>query len=187
MEEREEINLVEKIEEFLDEKKYAELKDIIVMMNAQDIYGIFEELPKNRIPLMFRLLPKELAAEVFVEMEADQQAMLIQRFSDNELKEVIDELYLDDAVDIVEEMPANVVKRILSNTDPDTRKMINELLKYPDDSAGSIMTIEYVSLRLNMTVEEAIKRIRRTGVDKETIYTCYVTDENRVLLGSISN
>ncbi len=186
MEEREEINLVEKIEEFLDEKKYAELKDIIVMMNAQDIYGIFEELPKNRIPLMFRLLPKELAAEVFVEMEADQQAMLIQRFSDNELKEVIDELYLDDAVDIVEEMPANVVKRILSNTDPDTRKMINELLKYPDDSAGSIMTIEYVSLRLNMTVEEAIKRIRRTGVDKETIYTCYVTDENRVLLGSIS-
>lgn len=186
MEEREEINLVEKIEEFLDEKKYAELKDIIVMMNAQDIYGIFEELPKNRIPLMFRLLPKELAAEVFVEMEADQQAMLIQGFSDNELKEVIDELYLDDAVDIVEEMPANVVKRILSNTDPDTRKMINELLKYPDDSAGSIMTIEYVSLRLNMTVEEAIKRIRRTGVDKETIYTCYVTDENRVLLGSIS-
>lgn len=176
----------EKIEELLDNKNYSELKNILVTMNGADISSLFEEMPKNKIPLLFRLLPKVLAAEVFVEMEADEQAMLIQGFSDNELKEVLDELYLDDAVDIVEEMPANVVKRILINTDPDTRNMINELLKYPDDSAGSIMTIEYVSLRLNMTVEEAIKRIRRTGIDKETIYTCYVTDENRILLGSIS-
>lgn len=185
MEERE-VNLEEKIEELLEKKNYSELKNILVSMNGADISSLFEEMPRNKIPLLFRLLPKVLAAEVFVEMEADAQAMLIQGFSDNELKEVLDELYLDDAVDIVEEMPANVVKRILLNTDPDTRNMINELLKYPDDSAGSIMTIEYVSLRLNMTVEEAIKRIRRTGIDKETIYTCYVTDENRILLGSVS-
>ena len=182
----EEMRLEKKIEELLAEKKYSEIKDVFAQMNGADISALFEEVPENKIPLLFRLLPKVLAAETFVEMEADAQKMLIQGFSDNELKEVFDELYLDDAVDIVEEMPANVVKRILANTDPDTRKMINEVLKYPDDSAGSIMTIEYVSLRLNMTVEEAIKRIRRTGVDKETIYTCYVTDENRVLLGSIS-
>lgn len=184
--EEKEMNLDEKIEELLENKDYSELKNILVAMNGADISSLFEELPENKIPLLFRLLPKVLAAEVFVEMEADAQAMLIQGFSDNELKEVLEELYLDDAVDIVEEMPANVVKRILLNTDQDTRNMINELLKYPDDSAGSIMTIEYVSLRLNMTVEEAIKRIRRTGIDKETIYTCYVTDENRILLGSIS-
>lgn len=184
--EEREVNLEEKIEELLEKKNYSELKNILVSMNGADISSLFEEMPRNKIPLLFRLLPKVLAAEVFVEMEADAQAMLIQGFSDNELKEVLDELYLDDAVDIVEEMPANVVKRILLNTDPDTRNMINELLKYPDDSAGSIMTIEYVSLRLNMTVEEAIKRIRRTGIDKETIYTCYVTDENRILLGSVS-
>lgn len=182
----EEIDLEKKIEDLLSEKKYSELKEILNMMNGADISTLFQEMPKHKIPLLFRLLPKVLAAEVFVEMEAEAQAMLIQGFSDNELKEVLDELYLDDAVDIVEEMPANVVKRILLNTDPDTRKMINEVLKYPDDSAGSIMTIEYVSLRLSMTVEEAIKRIRRTGIDKETIYTCYVTDENRVLLGSVS-
>ena len=182
----EEIDLEKKIVELLNEKKYSELKEILIMMNGADISTLFEEMPENKIPLLFRLLPKVLAAETFVEMEAEAQAMLIQGFSDNELKEVLDELYLDDAVDIVEEMPANVVKRILINTDPDIRKMINEVLKYPDDSAGSIMTIEYVSLRLNMTVEEAIKRIRRTGIDKETIYTCYVTDENRVLLGSVS-
>lgn len=182
----EEMRLEKKIEELLAEKKYSEIKEVFAQMNGADISALFEEVPENKIPLLFRLLPKVLAAETFVEMEADAQKMLIQGFSDNELKDVFNELYLDDAVDIVEEMPANVVKRILANTDPDTRKMINELLKYPDDSAGSIMTIEYVSLRLNMTVEEAIKRIRRTGVDKETIYTCYVTDENRVLLGNIS-
>lgn len=182
----EEMRLEKKIEELLAEKKYSEIKEVFAQMNGADISALFEKVPENKIPLLFRLLPKVLAAETFVEMEADAQKMLIQGFSDNELKDVFNELYLDDAVDIVEEMPANVVKRILANTDPDTRKMINEVLKYPDDSAGSIMTIEYVSLRLNMTVEEAIKRIRRTGVDKETIYTCYVTDENRVLLGNIS-
>lgn len=179
-------NLDEKILELLEEKRYPDIKSILCKMNSADIAALFEDLNMVRIPLLFRLLPKVLAAETFVEMEPNAQAMLIHGFSDNELKEVLDELYLDDAVDIVEEMPANVVKRILFNTDPDTRKMINEILKYPDDSAGSIMTIEYVSLRPSMSVEEAIKRIRRTGVDKETIYTCYVTDDNRVLLGTVS-
>ena len=179
-------NLDEKILELLEEKRYPDIKSILCKMNSADIAALFEDLNMVKIPLLFRLLPKVLAAETFVEMEPNAQAMLIHGFSDNELKEVLDELYLDDAVDIVEEMPANVVKRILFNTDPDTRKMINEILKYPDDSAGSIMTIEYVSLRPSMSVEEAIKRIRRTGVDKETIYTCYVTDDNRVLLGTVS-
>jgi len=179
-------NLDEKILELLEEKRYPDIKSILCKMNSADIAALFEDLNMVKIPLLFRLLPKVLAAETFVEMEPNAQAMLIHGFRDNELKEVQAELYLDDAVDIVEEMPANVVKRILFNTDPDTRKMINEILKYPDDSAGSIMTIEYVSLRPSMSVEEAIKRIRRTGVDKETIYTCYVTDDNRVLLGTVS-
>ena len=164
----------------LEEKKYPTLRDVLVTLNPADIAALFEELPADRLPLLFRLLPKELAAETFVEMEPDEQELLIRGFSDNELKEVIDELYLDDAVDIVEEMPANVVKRILRSADPDTRKMINEILKYPEDSAGSIMTIEYVRLRRQFTVEQA------TGIDKETIYTCYVTDDNRRLLGFVS-
>lgn len=179
------ISLPDKILALLEEKKYPELRDILITMNEVDIAALFEELPEEKLPLLFRLLPKKEAADTFVEMDGDMQELLIRGFSDNELKEVLDELYLDDAVDIVEEMPANVVKRILANTDPDTRKMINEILKYPEDSAGSIMTIEYVSLRPKMTVQDAIKRIRRTGVDKETIYTCYVTDEFRHLLGMI--
>ncbi len=170
----------------LEEKKYPTLRDVLVTLNPADIAAMFQELPESRLPLLFRLLPKELAAETFVEMEPEEQELLIRGFSDNELKEVIEELYLDDAVDIVEEMPANVVKRILRSADPDTRKMINEILKYPEDSAGSIMTIEYVRLRRQFTVEEAIKHIRRTGIDKETIYTCYVTDDNRKLLGFVS-
>lgn len=170
----------------LSEKEYSKIRNILEEMNSADISALFQDIPADRLPLLFRLLPKELAADTFVEMEADAQALLIQGFSDNELKEVLDELYLDDAVDIVEEMPANVVKRILLNTDPNTRKMINEILKYPDDSAGSLMTIEYVSLRRHMTVEEAIKRIRRTGIDKETIYTCYITEDNRKLIGIVT-
>ncbi|MBQ5446981.1 MAG: magnesium transporter, partial [Lachnospiraceae bacterium] len=129
------IDLKDRIEELLEKRDYSGLKDILVVMNAADISTLFDDLKDSRIPLLFRLLPKVLAAEVFVEMEADAQKMLIQGFSDNELKEVLDELYLDDAVDIVEEMPANVVKRILLNTDSATRNMINEILKYPDDSA----------------------------------------------------
>lgn len=170
----------------LDEKKYTTLRDILITMNAVDIAALFQELPQEKLPLLFRLLPKELAAETFVEMDGDAQELLIKGFSDNELRDVINELYVDDAVDIVEEMPANVVRRILLQADPDMRKMINEILKYPEDSAGSIMTTEYVNLREDMTVEEAIKRIRRTGIDKETIYTCYVIDPNRKLIGIVS-
>ena len=169
----------------LDLKKYHSLRDILATMNPSDIAYLLEELDERRLPLVFRLLPKELAAEAFVEMDSDQQELLIRGFSDTELKEVLDEMFVDDAVDIVEEMPANVVKRILAQADPDMRKQINEILRYPEDSAGSIMTTEYVSLRPSMTVGEAILRIRRTGVDKETIYTCYVT-QDRHLIGMVS-
>ena len=169
----------------LSEKKYATIRDILITMNPSDIASIFDELEEERLPLLFRLLPKELAAETFVEMEPDAQEMLIRGFSDSELREVLDELYVDDAVDLVEEMPANVVRRILSQADPQMRKEINEILRYPDNSAGSIMTTEYVSLRPDMTVEESILRIRRTGVDKETIYTCYVT-KDRTLIGLVT-
>ena len=170
----------------LAEKKYATARDILITMNGADIESVFEELPEESLPLLFRLLPKELAAEVFVEMDPEEQELLIKGFSDSELKEVVDELYADDAADLVEEMPANVVKRILKTADPDLRKTINELLKYPEDSAGSIMTTEMVTLRPAMTVAEAIKRIRRTGFDKETVYNCYITDDQRHLIGTIT-
>ena len=170
----------------LEEKKYSTLRDILITMNPSDVAGLFRGLEETQIPLMFRLLPKELAAETFVEMEPDDQELLIRGFSDNELKEVLDELYVDDAADIVEEMPANVVKRILKHADPELRSSINQILRYPENSAGSIMTTEYVSLRPHMTVEEAILRIRRQGVDKETIYTCYVTEKDRTLIGLVT-
>ena len=170
----------------LEDKKYATLRDILATMNPSDVAGLFQDLEEKQIPVMFRLLPKELAAETFVEMEPDDQELLIRGFSDNELKEVLDELYVDDAADLVEEMPANVVKRILKNVDPEMRSSINQILRYPEYSAGSIMTTEYVSLRPHMTVEEAILRIRRQGVDKETIYTCYVLDKDRTLMGLVT-
>ena len=155
-------------------------------MNPSDIAAVFDGLDEDRIPLLFRLLPKELAAETFVEMEPEAQELLIQGFSDNELKEVIDELYVDDAADLIEEMPANVVKRILRQADPEMRNTLNQIMRYPENSAGSIMTTEYVSLRPDMTVGEAILRIRRQGVDKETIYTCYVTAKDRMLIGLVT-
>ena len=171
--------------QMLTDKKYATLRDILVTMNPNDIAGIFSGLEEKQIPLLFRLLPKELAAETFVEMETDAQELLIRGFSDNELKEIVDELYADDAADLVEEMPANVFKRILRQANPEMRNAINQLLRYEENTAGSIMTTEYVSLRPEMTVEEAILRIRRQGVDKETIYTCYVT-QNRTLIGMVT-
>ena len=173
------------IRSLLDGKKYQTLKDILVTMEPADIAAVFEELDEVRNPLLFRLLPKETAAETFAELDPEWQELLIRGFSDTELREVVNELYVDDAADLVEEMPANVVKRILAQADPQMRKEINEILRYPENSAGSIMTTEYVSLRPGMTVREAIARIRTTGVDKETIYTCYVT-EGRKLLGTVS-
>ena len=183
---QERFEIMEKaIEKMAAEKKYATLRDILVTMNPADIAAIFTSMEEAHLPLLFRLLPKELAAETFVEMEPEEQEMLIRTFSDNELKEVVDELYADDAAALIEEMPANVVKRILKQADPEMRRSINQILRYPDNSAGSLMTTEYVSLRPHMTVEESILRIRRQGVDKETIYTCYVT-KDRTLLGIIT-
>ena len=183
----ERFEIIEKaILKMLEEKKYAALRDILRVMNPSDIAALFSGMEEKQIPLLFRLLPKELAAESFVEMETEAQELLIRGFSDNELKEIIDELYVDDAADLVEEMPANVVKRILKQADPEMRRSINQILRYPEYSAGSIMTTEYVSLRPEMTVEEAILRIRRQGVDKETIYTCYVTASDRKLLGLVT-
>lgn len=176
----------ELLTELLHGKKWQELKDILSEMNEQDIAELFMELDERDLTLIYRLLPKELAAEVFVNMEPEYQEMLIRAFSDTELREVLDELYVDDAVDLIEEMPATLVKRILRHTDPDTRKSINEILRYPEDSAGSLMTIEYVDLKRSMTVADAFTRIRRTGVDKETIYTCYVTDSKRKLKGYVT-
>ena len=180
-----ELSFERTFEALLEDKKYSTIKDVLVTMNPADIAAIFEDVDEERLPLLFRLLPKELAAETFVEMEPEQQEILVEGFSDRELHEVMDELFVDDAVDLVEEMPANVVKRILAQADPKMRREINEILRYPEDSAGSIMTTEYVNLHPSMTVGDAIERIRRTGVDKETIYTCYVTDE-RKLLGTVT-
>ena len=178
--------ITDTIETLLEKKKYSSLRDVLSTMNEADIAAMFEDIPDDSIPLLFRLLPKDLAADTFALMETDSQELLIRGFSDSELKEVFDELYVDDAADIIEEMPANVVKRILKNTDPDMRRVINEILNYPEDSAGSMMTTDYISLRPMMTVNEAIKRIRRTINEAETVYICYVTDDNRKLIGSLS-
>lgn len=180
------MEIFEILNELLRNKKWQELKEILTEMNEQDIAELFMELEERDLTLIYRLLPKELAAEVFVNMEPEYQELLIRAFSDTELREVLDELYVDDAVDLIEEMPATLVKRILKHTDLDTRKSINEILRYPEDSAGSLMTIEYVDLKRSMTVADAFTRIRRTGIDKETIYTCYVTDSKRKLKGYVT-
>ncbi len=180
------INMKEKALELLKKRKFAELRLLLNDVSPMDVATMIEELDKEDMLLMFRLLSKDLAAETFVEMDSDNQEMLISVFNDKELRAIIDELYLDDVVDIVEEMPAIVVNRILQQADPETRNSINELLKYPKDSAGSIMTIEYVDLKKDMTVEDAFNRIKQVGVDKETIYTCYVTSKNRKLLGIVT-
>ena len=179
------MTLQKTIEKLFSESKYATVRDILTTMNAADVAALFEVLDTDRISVLFRLLPKELGAMTFVEMDPQLQELLIRGFSDRELKAVVNELYVDDAVDLVEEMPANVVARILAQADPEMRRDINALLQYPEDSAGSIMTTEYVTLSPDMRVEDAIARIRATGVDKETIYTCYVT-EGRFLRGIVT-
>ena len=178
--------LLEQMNDLLKSKRYLELRNVFSELNPADIALLLEELPEEKLPLVFRILPKEDAAEVFAYFESDTQIHLIKAFSDRELKEVLDELYMDDTVDLIEEMPASVVRRILSVTPPDMRSSINQILQYPDDSAGSIMTTEFVRLQRDMTVEEAFVRIRRTGVDKETIYTCYVTENDRKLVGMVT-
>ena len=178
--------LLDEIREMIREKRYADLRDMFLPMESADIAQILEEAGPEVMPLLYRLLPKETAAEVFVELESESQEMLINGFSNTELKEVLDELYLDDAVDIVEEMPASVVIRILDKATPEMRKSINEILKYPEDSAGSIMNMEFLSLKKDMTVADAFKRIRRIGGELETINILYVTDPTRRLLGVLS-
>jgi len=178
--------ITETFEKLLDNKKYNSIKDVLTAMNPADIALVLEDMPEQKLPLLFRLLPKEIAADAFVEMDGDLQELLIQSFTDKELKAIVDELYLDDAVDLVEEMPANMVKRILKQADPNTRQLINEMLKYPDDSAGSIMTTEFVDLSKEMTPKQAIDKIRIDGIDKETINVCYILDKKRKLLGCVS-
>ncbi len=171
----------------LSERNYAVLKPLLSSMNAIDLAEVFEETEQDTdLLVLFRILPKDLAAETFVEMDSDVQERLIHKLTDRELRAVMDELFLDDTVDIIEEMPASVVKRMLAQSDSETRTYINEILQYPKDSAGSIMTIEYVALRPTMTVEDAFERIRRTAIDKETIYTCYVIDPTHKLLGLVT-
>ena len=178
--------MLEKTLELLEKRNYPEIAARIKDMNPADAAVLLEELPQQNMPIVFRLLPKELAADAFAYMDGDSQEVLVKGFSDKELDEVMGEMFLDDTVDLIEEMPANVVKKILRHVDEDTRKMINQALNYPKDSAGSIMTMEYVDLKRSMTVEQAFDRIRTTGLDSETIYTCYVTDSRRKLEGIVT-
>ena len=182
--------MIAKVLVLLQEKKYALVKQAVLKMNAVDIAEVFAELHELEAPQtslrLFRLMPKELAAETFSYMESDVQQSIIEAISDNELRFILDDMYMDDYVDLIEEMPANVVKRLLANSSDENRKLINEYLQYPEDSAGSIMTNEYVYFRRNVTVREAFDIIRKTGVDKETIYTCYVISTERKLEGVVT-
>ena len=180
---------IQKIRELVEEKKLNELREILNDANSVDISVILEELSeeldKEKILIAFRILNKEKAGEVFSYLSPEMQEKLIVRLTDAEIKNVVDELFMDDMVDLLEEMPSNVVKRILKNVKKEDRVIINELLKYPEDSAGSIMTTEFVDLKENMTVEEALNKIRKIGLEKETIYYCYVLTKNRTLIGTI--
>lgn len=186
MEYKELTELVDKTSEMLQEKNFRAIKSLLEDEMPQDVALLLEELPDKDMPIVFRLLSKELAADTFVEMSSESQEMLLNIFSDNELKAIFDEMFLDDTVDIIEEMPASVVKRIINQSDAETRDLINQILQYPRDSAGTIMTVEYVSLKKSWTVQQCFDRIRKTALDKETIYNCYVTDEKRHLIGRVT-
>ena len=176
----------EALQEMLSERRYRELKDALAEMNEVDIAEFILEQPAEKAVLLFRMLPKEIAADVFSNLESDVQETIIASITDFELREIMDDLFVDDAVDMLEELPSNMVKRVLKNTAPEDRKLLNQFLRYPDDSAGSIMTAEFIDLKETMTVEDAIKRIRRIGEDAEMIYTCYVTDSRRHLIGVVT-
>lgn len=180
------MNLESILHQLVDEKKFRKLRGILEEMNEVDIAEFIQEIEQEKVVLVFRLLPKELGAEVFACLEIDMQEYIINSMSDYELQKIIEELYIDDAVDMLEELPATVVRRVLSNAKPETRALINQFLQYPDDSAGSIMTAEYIGLKKNMTVEQSFAYIRRNAVDKETIYTCFVLDEKRHLEGVVT-
>ncbi len=172
--------------QLIEENKLIEARQKLIELNEVDIEQILEELPQDKMLRLFRMLPKEIAAEVFAEMDSDQQQYIVESITDHEINDILDELYMDDTVDFIEEMPANVVKRVLRNTDEATRKTINQLLNYPDDSAGSIMTTEFVDLKKEMSVAVALEHIRQTGMDKETIDTCFVISAQRKLEGEIT-
>lgn len=178
--------LSEEVDRLIEERRFAALRHLLESNNPTDIAELFEGMPKERLTVLYRILPKEQAAEVFVDMSAEQQKLLIDSFSDYEIKQIFDEMYSDDTADIIEEMPANVVRRILANVTPDMRRSVNLLLRYPEDSAGSMMTTEYVALKRQLTVAEALSYIRKVAIDKETIYNCYVTDANRNLIGLVT-
>lgn len=177
---------LEEMMELLNAKQFRCLKDLLVDMNEADIAQFIEELDSEKTVVVFRMLPKELATDVFACLEVDKQEHIINSITDYELSDIVDDLFLDDMVDMLEELPASIVKRVLQNAEPDTRKLINQFLNYPENSAGSIMTAEYVGLKKNMTVEQAFAYIRKNGVDKETIYTCYVMDSKRILEGVVT-
>ena len=180
------MNLEGILHQLVEEKKFRKLRGILEEMNEVDIAEFIQDMELDKVVLVFRLLPKELGAEVFACLEIEMQGYIINSMSDYELQKIIEELYIDDAVDMLEELPATVVRRVLANAKPDTRALINQFLQYPDDSAGSIMTAEYIALKKNMTVEQSFAYIRRNAVDKETIYTCFVLDEKRHLEGVVS-
>ena len=185
-EERLELARAEQVQAYLDAKNYSAIKELLQDMNPADLGLLFDEFPEQVQPILFRLLPKDMAADVFAYMEPEQQENLLNCFSDKELEEVMADMFVDDAADFIEEMPAGVVWRILRHTDPEMRATLNQLLNYPKDSAGSIMTTEFIDLKQTMTVNDAFDRIRKTGLDKETIYTCYVTDDTRRLEGIVT-
>lgn len=176
---------VEKVLELIEQKKFNELKKYLERINGADFPSIFEEIDEEDVIIVFRLLDKERAAEIFAELDSDLQEKLINSFSDVELKNVVDKLFIDDTVDMIEEMPSNVVKRVLRAVSDEDRKVINEILNYPEDSAGSIMTTEFIDLKEDMTVAQAFDKIKKIGLTKETVYNCYVLDMNRKLLGVV--
>ena len=182
----EEILTPERLSALIEEKKYAEVKSYVQNLAPPDVWEYFAELPDKYDTVFFRLLSKELAAETFALMDSELQRKLIESFTDSELSSIISELYVDDMVDMIEEMPASVVKRIIRHTSPEDRAAINAILKFPKDSAGSLMTTEYVRFNADMTVAQALAHIRKVAIDKETIYTCYVTDNNRQLIGIVT-
>lgn len=182
----EEETMLEKIEKMLEDKEYLALRSTLTELQEADIAALFGEMPADTLPLMFRILPKEMAAECFSYMDPEVQHTLLEGFSDQELETVLDGLYVDDTVDLMEEMPANVVHRIIQNVPPDKRDKINMILRYPKNSTGTIMTTEFVEIKEFMTRDDVFENIRRSGVDKETVYDCYVTDNARRLIGVIS-
>ena len=177
--------MFERIMKLIDEKKYSKIKELLINMNEFDVAEILDDLPPKQIVKIFRLLPKDIGADVFSYLESDTAALIISSLSDSEAVDIINDMYADDAADLFEEMPANVVKKLLNKVDSETRRNINQLLKYPENSAGSVMTVEYLDFKEYITIKDAIKKIKREYDDAETINTCYVTDKKKKLIGEV--